>query len=103
MVNTGNAAFALLLFVVSHTTSAGTLEDRFTPGISYYYDDFESGIKPWEPGQSLNFEEVFKNYQYYEIIFDQDGEGITVNRYLRGSKESSERYFIMPDDSLRKR
>jgi len=70
---------------------------------SYYFNDFNPGMQPWVPGQFLNLEEVFKNYQYYEIIFDQDGKGFTVNRYVSGSKESSEKYLVMPDNSLRKK
>jgi len=51
----------------------------------------------------LNIEEVFKNYQYFEIVFDRDGKGITVYRYLRGSKEGSEEYQLLPDNSLQKK
>ncbi|MHB9101541.1 MAG: hypothetical protein ACYC2E_08525 [Sulfuricella sp.] len=51
-------------------------------------------MKPWYPGQDLNLEEVFKNYVYYEIIFDQYGREITVNRYLQNRKERSDRFLV---------
>ena len=102
MFNPSHAFAALSLIVLPHAASAATLVDKFSPGTPYYFNDFDPGKQPWEPGQFLNFEEVFKNYQYYEIVFDQDGNRITVNRYLRGSKENSEKYLILPDKSLRK-
>ena len=93
---------ALCLMLLPFAGGAGTLADRFNPGTQYYYEDFDAGKRPWEPGQYLNIEEVFKNYQYYEIVLDQDGKGITVNQYIRGVKASSEKYLEMPDGSLRK-
>ncbi len=72
------------------------------PGVSHYYDHFDPGQQPWTPGQHLNIEEVFKNYQYYEIVADRDGKGITVNHYIRGSKVNSAKYRVLPDGSLQK-
>jgi len=46
---------------------------------------------------------VFKNHQYYEIVFDQDDKEITVNQYIRGGKAVSEKYLVLPDRSLRKK
>ena len=91
------------LLALTHVASAASLTDKFAPGASYYFDDFDPGWQPWEPGQYLNIEEVFKNYQYFEIVFDQDGKSITVTRHLRGSKERSEKYLVLPDRSLRKK
>jgi hypothetical protein len=102
MLNPGRIFAALSLIALPHAASAASLADKFTPGTPYYFNDFDPGRQPWEPGQHLNIEEVFKNYQYYEIVFDQDGKGITVNRFLRGSTESSEKYLVLPDRSLRK-
>jgi hypothetical protein len=94
---------AMMLFFLPHMAGAEAIAGRFTPGTPYYFDDFDPGKQSWEPGRFLNLEEVFKNYQYYEIVFDPDGKGITVNHYLRGSKESSEKYLLSPENSLRKK
>lgn len=94
---------AFFLLALTHAASAASLKDKFAPGTSYYFDDFDPGQQPWEPGQHLNIEEVFKNHQYYEIVFDQDGKVITVTRYIRGDKEGSEKYLVLPDRSLRKK
>jgi len=93
----------LCLLVQPFAASAAALADKFTPGTPYYYDNFAPGQLPWEPGRNLNIEEVFKNYQYYEIVLDQDGKELTVNQYIRGDKAGSEKYLVLPDGSLRKK
>jgi hypothetical protein len=102
MLNRCHLFSALFLFAFPCLSSAAPLADEFTPGTPYYFNDFNPGRKPWEPGQSLNIEEVYKNYQYYEIVFDRDGKGITVSRFLHGTKEGSDKYLLLPDDSLRR-
>ncbi|MGC2048082.1 MAG: hypothetical protein WA635_05685 [Gallionella sp.] len=102
MLKSSHILAAILMLALPHAAKAESLADKFKPGTSYYFDHFDPGQKPWEPGQYLNIEEVFKNYQYFEIVFDQDGKGITVYRYLRGSKEGSEKYLVLPDQSLLK-
>jgi len=82
--------------------SAALSGHQLDSGTSYYFDSFDPDRRPWAPGQPLNIEEVFKNYQYYEIILDEDGGGITVNHFVRGSKSGSESYILMPDGSLRR-
>lgn len=90
--------FLMLLF----SCTAASLADQFTPGMPYYFDRFDPGQQPWEPGPNLNIEEVFKNYQYYEIMFDDGGTEITVNQYVRGVKTGTEKYLKLPDGSLKK-
>jgi len=94
------ALFCLLMLPFS--AGAVSLADKLAPGTLYYFDSFDPGQRPWTPGQHLNIEEVFKNYQYYEIVLDQGDGGITVNHYIRGSKTGSEKYRILPDGSLQK-
>ena len=95
-------AAVFLLLALPPLAGAVSLADQLTPDTPYYFDNFDPGQRPWEPGQHLNFEEVFKNYQYYEIVFGRGNREITVNQYLRGSKAGSEIYRILPDGSLRK-
>lgn len=73
---------------------------RLEPGASHYFDSFDPAKTPWDPGQPLNHEEVFKNYQYFEIIVASSGRELTVNRYIRNIRERSERYRLNPDGSL---
>ena len=96
-------AAMFFLFVWPFAAGAVTFADKFTLGVPYYFESFYPWRQPWNPGQHLNLEEVFKNYQYYEIVFDRDGKGITVNQYIRGIKAGSEKYLELPDGSLRKK
>jgi hypothetical protein len=91
------------LLTLPFAASAASLVDKMAPGISHYYEYFNPGQRPWKPGENLNIEEVFKNYQYYEIVLDQDGKEITVNQYIRGSKAGSGKYLILPDGALQKK
>jgi len=93
-------AAAVIAILFSFGASAASLAEKFQPGVPYYFENFDPAIKPWDPGQDLNIEEVFKNYVYYEIIFDRSGREITVNRYLQNRKERSERFLVRPDRSL---
>lgn len=97
------ALYLLALPLTSGAATPASVAGKFAPGTSYYYDGFEPEQRPWKPGQSLNFEEVFKNYQYYEILPDRDGSGITVNHFIRGDKADSKKYLILPDGSLQKK
>lgn len=92
------AAVATILFLV--WASAVSSAEKFQPGAPYYFENFDPAMKPWDPGHDLNFEEVFKNYIYYEIIFDSSGNKITVNRYLQNRKERSELFLLRPDRAL---
>lgn len=90
---------ALSLLALSQVAIAAAL----TPGMPYYFETFDPLQRPWEPGEGLNIEEVFKNYQFYEIVPDGDGKGITVNHYIQSRKAGSEKYQVMPDRSLQKK
>ena len=94
------ALFCLLTLPLSAFAASPALQ--LAPGAPYYFDSFDPGQRPWTPGQPLNIEEVFKNYQYYEVVLDQDGSGITVNHFVRGSRAGSEKYRVLPDGALQK-
>lgn len=103
-MNIARIMAVLTLLALSFTTSAATpAVDKLKPGASYYYDNFDPEQRPWKPGQSLNIEEVFKNYQYYEILLDRNGSEITVHHFIRGEKADSKKYLILPDGSLQKK
>ena len=91
---------AVIAILFSLGASAASLAEKFQPGVPYYFENFDPAMKPWDPGQDLNIEEVFKNYVYYEIIFDRSGREITVNRYLQNRKERSDRFLVRPDRTL---
>lgn len=91
------AVIAILFWVGA---SAASSAEKFEPGVPYYFENFDPTLRPWNPGQGLNIEEVFKNYLYYEVIFDQPGREVTVNRYIQNRKERSDNYRIGKDGGL---
>jgi len=93
----------LVLSVLSFPASAVPLAGNLMPGTANYFESFDPNQQPWQPGLNLNYEEVFKNYEFYEIVPDQNGSEITVNHYIRGDKAGSEKYLILPNGSLRKK
>ena len=94
---------ACCLLALPFTASAASLASKMTPQIPYYYEYFDPSQRPWKPGGNMNIEEVFKNYQFYEIVLDEDGKEITVTEFIKGQKTSSEKYLVLPDGSLRKK
>jgi hypothetical protein len=92
---------AILPWLAGYVT-AGADELPFAPDTPYYFEHFDPQQKPWQPGHGLNIEEVFKNYQFYEIRFSKNSREIQVNRYVRGRNEGSERYRIKPEGTLEK-
>lgn len=93
-------ALTSLLLSIALVASASNVEDEFVPGTPYYFDGFDPEKKPWDPGTKLNIEEVFKNYQYYEILYDKDSNTFTVYRYERGNRVEELKYLLQPDQAL---
>lgn len=102
MQNSARVVAAICLLTLMTAAGAATLADKLAPETPHYFDSFDASQQPWEPGRPLNIEEVFKNYQYYEILLDPNGKGMVVNQYIRGSKAGSDKYLILPDGSLQK-
>ena len=71
----------------------------FEPDTPYLYDSFEPQQKPWQPGRDLNIEEVFKNYQYFEVIFGRDGL-MKVSTIRQGKRSEVRFYRRLPDGGL---
>jgi hypothetical protein len=93
--------FALALLACLLAVNAASAQS-FEPDTPHYFDHFDPEQKPWQPGPALNIEEVFKNYQYYEIRFLKQGSEIQVRRYIKNQRDSDGRYRILPDGSLDK-
>jgi hypothetical protein len=90
------------LACIALSVNAAPADLSFEPDTPHYFENFEPEQKPWQPGQALNFEEVFKNYQYFEIRFLNNGAEIRVRRYIQNQLEREVRYRVLPDGSLAK-
>lgn len=94
------AIAGLACLVMTVQAVAGGLP--FEPEEPHYFEQFDPAQKPWQPGPALNIEEVFKNYQYYEIRILKQGTEILVRRHINGRQEGLENFRILPDGSLDK-
>lgn len=70
------------------------------PETPYYFDEFSPAS--WSPDKELNYEEVYRNYEYFEVLFDKGCAGIVVKRYVKGQFSSSDRYRVNNDGTLEK-
>lgn len=95
-----NKGLRVVVVALAILFSASAAAEPLKPGGVYYFEDFDPAMKPWSPGEGLNFEEVFKNYIYYEVVVGKAGREITVNRYTQNTMDRSDKYLIRPDGSL---
>lgn len=65
-----------------------------------FLSDFSEQNFPWQKADCLNFEEVFKNYQYYEALLSEKESLLTVRKYMRGQLESTKLYLINSNNQL---
>jgi mono/diheme cytochrome c family protein/DNA-binding beta-propeller fold protein YncE len=89
----------IALFTLWNPVAAGQLPHT-TSGIPHYYDEFNPGLKPWQPAGERNFEEVFKNYQYYAVVYADDEQSLTVTHTIKGAAATVTVYKSLPDGSL---
>ncbi len=63
------------------------------PNLSYYSENYSLSGNQYELAEEKNLEEVFKNYNYYEAIYDELGRVRIFRAYKRGEIDFSEVYF----------
>jgi len=63
------------------------------PGLSYYSEDYVVVGGQYTLAEERNLEEVFKNYNYYEAVYDELERIIIFKAYKRGKIDFTEAYF----------
>jgi len=63
------------------------------PGLSYYSEDYDVSGNQYVLAEERNLEEVFKNYRYYEAVYDEQERIKIFKAYKRGEIEFTEAYF----------
>lgn len=66
----------------------------------HYYTEFNSGLIPWRAPEEKNYEEVFKNHEYFTIVYSDDGTSLEVSHYLKGAVEDVSHWRLQPDGAL---
>jgi len=67
---------------------------------AHYYTEFDSGLIPWQAPEEKNFEEVFKNYEYFAIVYSNDGADLTVSHYIKGVVADVSHWQLQPNGAL---
>ncbi len=101
-----NKTIPLLLAVFILMAAAGLSEarpERIKPGLSYYSEDYRTAGNVSDIAEEKNYEEVFKNYEYYEAVYDDKKRVKIFRAYKRGEVILTERYFYRPDGRLSKK
>lgn len=91
------AIFLSQFFLVALNASAAGL---CRPNSPYYFSEFNPSS--WKVEDEVNYEEVYKNFEYFEVIFNKNCDDITVKRYKKGQFVSSEKYKVDSDGSIQK-
>ena len=94
------AFLAICLSPVKMTTAS---PETIKPGILHYADEYEVEGNVARLGEERNYEEVFKNYNYYEAAYDKQKRIILFRSYKKGDIEWEELYSYHPEGGLASR
>ena len=101
-----NKTCHLLLTIFIILTAADFSEarpEKIKPGLSYYSEDYTTKNNVSDIAEEKNYEEVFKNYEYYEAVYDNKKKVKIFRAYKRGEIIFTELYFYRPDGRLAKK
>ena len=75
--------------------------ERISPPIEdhCFLSEFTQEKFPWLEGSCLNYEEVFKNYEYFETIFDKKSQSLVVKRVIKGALSREDKYQVIDTKS----
>ncbi len=93
----------LLIFMTGISSDAISRPENIKPDLSYYADDYTFKENIAELGEEKNYEEVFKNYEYYETIYDEERRPLLFRAYKRGDIIWTEHYFYGDNGKLIKK
>ncbi len=68
--------------------------------VSYYSDELVESGPVRDIGTERNYEEVFKLYTYYEVLYDESERVIRCFEYKRGEVTLTDHYRYTKDGSL---
>ena len=77
--------------------------ENIKPDINYYADDYTVENEVSELGEERNYEEVFKNYEFYEAVYDDQKRVKIFRCYKKGGVEWTEKYTYHPNGNLAKK
>lgn len=80
------------LIILSMASISQAKPEAIKPGLSYFAEDYETKNNISEITVEKNFEEVFKNYEYFESVYDDQKRVKIFRAYKRGDVILTEHY-----------
>jgi hypothetical protein len=93
-------AFGLAVALCALPALTSARPERIRAGVSYYSDERIEAGPVRDIGAELNYEEVFKLYRYYEVVYDESERVVRFLEYRRGEVIREDTYRYAPDGSL---
>ena len=79
---------------------ASARPETIRAGVSYYSDELIESGPVRDIGAERNYEEVFKLYRYYEVLYDESERVVRCLEYKRGDVIREDTYRYAADGSL---
>jgi hypothetical protein len=90
----------LLLAPCALAAPASARPETVRVGVSYYSDELIESGSVRDIGAERNYEEVFKLYSYYEVVYDKSERVVRCLEYKRGEVIREDTYRYAADGSL---
>lgn len=92
---------AILILAMVSTSQARP--EKIKSGLSYFAEDYVTTGNVSEITVEKNFEEVFKNYEYFESVYDEKNRVKIFRGYKRGDVILTEHYTYGADGKLKEK
>jgi len=93
-------AASLVLTPCTLVAPASARPETIRAGVSYYSDELIESGSVRDIGAERNYEEVFKLYNYYEVVYDESERVVRCLEYKRGDVIREDTYRYAADGSL---
>jgi hypothetical protein len=90
----------LVLAPCALAAPASARPETIRAGVSYYSDELIESGSVRDIGAERNYEEVFKLYSYYEVVYDESERVVRCLEYKRGEVIREDTYRYAADGSL---
>jgi len=91
------------IFILAMASIAQAKPEKITPGLSYFAEDYVTAGNVSEITVEKNFEEVFKNYEYFESVYNDNKKVKIFRAYKRGDVILTEYYSYGADVKLKEK
>jgi len=91
------------ILILAITSISQAKPETIKPGLSYFAEDYVTTDRISEITVEKNFEEVFKNYEYFESVYDEKKRVKIFRAYKRGDVVLTEYYSYDSSGKLKEK